>query len=64
MIENPIHEKDGNFKIGFILNIFAKYTARAVMLILFVATRWLPAAATLLVVLFLTFPTMKIDLLL
>ena len=34
------------------------------MLILFVATRWLPAAATLLVVLFLTFPTMKIDLLL
>ena len=43
-------------KIGDI----AKYTALAVMLILFVATMWLPAAAILLVVLLLTFPTMAI----
>lgn len=43
-------------KIGDI----AKYTALAVMLIFFVATMWLPAAAILLVVLLLTFPTMKI----
>lgn len=43
-------------KIGDI----AKNTALAVMLILFVATIWLPAALILLAVLLLTFPTMKI----
>lgn len=43
-------------KIGDI----AKYTALSIMLILFVATMWLPAAAILLIVLLLTFPTMTI----
>lgn len=42
-------------KIGDI----AKFSALAVMLIGFVATLWLPAAAVLLVVLLLTFPAMK-----
>lgn len=42
-------------KIGDI----AKFSALAVMLIGFVATLWLPAAAILLVVLLLTFPAMK-----
>lgn len=43
-------------KIGDI----AKYTALSVMLILFVATIWLPAAVILLAVLLLTYPTMKV----
>lgn len=43
-------------KIGDI----AKYTALAVMLILFVATIWLPAAILLLIIMLLIFPTMTI----
>ena len=42
------------------LGDIAKYTALSIMLILFVATMWLPAAAILLIVLLLTFPTMTI----
>lgn len=43
-------------KIGDI----AKYTALSIMLVLFVATMWLPAAIILLIVLLLTVPTMAI----